>query len=107
MTSLASTSGDGLDSWERLFDDVDLTKCGGTGLGIKYGEASKVRQANAILSPLKPHFHIHTPPTLHYSRNPSFGASTYTHIRTTHNLTHNTTQRDPEAGLEGPPPPLR
>ena len=45
MTSLASTSGDGLDSWERLFDDVDLTKCGGTGLGIKYGEASKERQA--------------------------------------------------------------
>ena len=71
MTSLASTSGDGLDSWERLFDDVDLTKCGGTGLGIKYGEASKVRQANAILSPLKTStLHPHsttlaTPPSEH------------------------------------------
>ena len=100
MASLASACGDGLDSWERLFDDVDLTKCGGTGLGIKYGEASKVRQANAILSRLKPQFHI---PHLYYSH--PLRCNHLTHTQHTHN-TH-TTQLDPEAGLEGPPPPLR
>jgi hypothetical protein len=90
MTSLASTSGDGLDSWERLFDDVDLTKCGGTGLGIKYGEASKVRQANAILSTLKPHFHIHTP-LLSQPLLRSIHLHTHTH-NTQPDVQHNTTR---------------
>jgi hypothetical protein len=87
MTSLASTSGDGLDSWERLFDDVDLTKCGGTGLGIKYGEASKVRQANAILSRLKTPLLFTTPSQLLRSIH----LHTHTH-NTQPDAQHNTTR---------------